>query len=240
MPEGDIEETSKDPASEDEVIELVDVVEEGDVLEDLDVDSELDGLTIAMDGDELGEGESDDLTIAMESENLFDEIREDETDDLTIAMESDDFFAELDEEEPELTLDVDSTSEISLEGLESSEELDFEESDLESLAEVEGDEESILELEDLVEPEDIEGGEAEQDDDLLEDDDSSLAPDSDLDTPLEALELSEQADQEPDIQEVDSGSSPEEEPSLGLKIRLKRRFPNKRLLLNKRRNRPRN
>ena len=83
LPEGDIEETSKNSASEDEVIELVDVVEEGDVLEDLDVGSELDDLTIAMDENEILEDEADDLTIAMESENLFDEISDDDSEDLT-------------------------------------------------------------------------------------------------------------------------------------------------------------
>ena len=153
LPEGDIEGTSKDSASEDEVIELVDVVEEGDVLGDLDVGPELGDFTMAMNEDEIREGESDDLTIA---------------------MESDDFLDQLDEEEPGLSLDVDSPPETSLEGPELSEEpeLDFEESDLESLAEVEGDDESTLELEDLVEPEDIEVGAADQEDDLLEDDDS--------------------------------------------------------------------
>ena len=52
LPEGDIEGTSKDSASEDEVIELVDVVEEGDVLGDLDVGPELGDFTLAMNEDD--------------------------------------------------------------------------------------------------------------------------------------------------------------------------------------------
>ena len=149
LPGADSEGTSEDAASEDEVIELVEVIEEGDVLGDLDNDSELDDLTIAMEPDEIGEEEADDLTIAMESGNLFDEISDDDSEDLTIAMESDDFLDELDEEEPELSVDADSTSETFFEGLELSEEPehDFEESNLESLAEVEGNEDTILKIE---------------------------------------------------------------------------------------------
>ena len=177
LPGADSEGPNEESASEDEVIELVDVVEEGDVLGDLDEDSELDDLTITMESGEIREDEADDLTIAMESGNLFDETSDDDSEDLITAMESDDFLDELDEEEPELTIDDDSTSETSLEGLELSEEpeLDLEESDLESLAEVEGNEDSILKLEDLVEPEDIEVVEADQEDDRLEEEDSSLS-----------------------------------------------------------------
>ena len=215
LPEGDVEETKTDSASEDEVIELVDVVEEGDVLEDLD--SEMDDLIISTD-DEMGEDKADDLTIAMESDDLFGEMSDDDSEDLTISMDSDDLIDEHAQEEPELSLDADLTSEPSLEDLELSEDADLnlEESDLESLADMDGDDASVLKLEDLVEPEDIEEAEIEMDDDLMEEDGPPLAPDADIDAPLEARELTEQTDQEQGIQEVDAESTSDEESSLGL------------------------
>jgi hypothetical protein len=154
----------------------------------------------------------------MESDDLFGEMSDDDSDDLTIVMGSDDLLDETEQEEPELSLDADLTSEPSLEDVELSEDADLnlEESDLESLADMDGDDASILKLEDLVEPEDIEGAELEQDDDLMEEEGLSLASDADIDIPREALEPSEQTDQELDIQEADGESAQDDEPSLGL------------------------
>lgn len=136
LPAEGIEATNGDPIPDEEIIDLVDVVEEGPAPGELELDPGLEDLSITVDEEKAETGD--------EPEPV--------SDDFTLTMEPDDFIKEIDDMETDLSLEMESDSESVVSDLESFTEpdleLDLEGSDLESLV----GEESDLELEDLVEP----------------------------------------------------------------------------------------
>ncbi len=190
---GDIEATNGDSIPDEEVIELVDVVEEGSMPGDLEADSGLEDLSITTDEGEPTDGDEPETV----SENF------------TLTMDADDFLKELDDGASDLALKLESDSDNIIDDLESFTEpdleLDLEGSDLESLA---GEE---TELEDLIEAEDVE---EEVEPDLPESDDFSETPDSESDTVLKGQDIPEEPDAEPDIQDSDLEAMAQEMPSI--------------------------
>ena len=190
---GDIEATNGDSIPDEEVIELVDVVEEGSMPGDLEADSGLEDLSITTDEGEPTDGDEPETV----SENF------------TLTMDADDFLKELDDGASDLALKLESDSDNIVEDLESFTEpdleLDLEGSDLESLA---GEE---TELEDLIEAEDVE---EKVEPDLPESDDFSETPDSESDTVLKGQDIPEEPDAEPDIQDSDLEAMAQEMPSI--------------------------